>query len=308
MSIWDTTGKDKYYEHYRASPNADDLRKWVDEAYGKLSQFLDSNWVNNLQNEDFYSRLWELEVAEWLSLTGYKLIPSNGSGFDFCVELPDGTKIWIEVVYSQPDDELREIEKQALDSDGKQAYDVPREQMALRYSSSLFHKSNKIKEKYLDGVDKNDRVLIAVSSYAPDAGMWKDRGIFELAILPINFQLVHFSTNGQPLDPDVVRPTHELKRDMEKATGAVVKKEFLYPGDEFPHIDGVMFSEASNLQQLLGSWSSTFGKETNTPHIYQNYSGKKIPEDFTKFFYSHKWRENPPMMTLDTVDPTIELM
>jgi len=308
MSIWDTTGKDKYYEHYRASSNAEDLRKWVDEAYGRLSQFLDSDWVNNLQNEDFYSRLWELEVVEWLSLTGYKLIPSNGSGFDFCVELTDGTKVWIEAVYSQPDDELRKIEKQALDSEGKQAYDVPREQMALRYSSSLFHKSNKIKDKYLDGVGKNDRVLIAVSSYAPDAGMWKDRGIFELAILPINFQLIHFSTNGEPLDPDVVRPTHELKRDMEKATGAVVKKEFLYPGDEFPHIDGVMFSEASNLQQLLGSWSSTFGKETNTPHIYQNYSGKEIPEDFTKFFYYHKWRENPPMMSLDTVDPTIELM
>lgn len=305
MSIWDTSGKDKYYEHYRTSSHAD-LRKWVDEAYVKVAQYLDKGWVDNLRSAEFYSRLWELELAEWFMLTGLKMIPTNGVGFDFCIELEDDSKVWIEAVYSYPDEELKEIEKKALASNG--ASDVPREQVALRYSSSLFHKANKIKEKYLDSVGDNDRVLVAVSSFGPDAGMWKTRDIFELAILPINFQLVHISTNGKPLDQSLPRPSHQLKTEMAKATGTLVKKEFLYPGTEFPHVDGVMFSEASNLQSLLGVSASWFGQDTNTPHIYQNYSGKEIPEGFTKFFYYHKWRENPPMMSLDTIDPEIALM
>lgn len=307
MSIWDTAGKHPYYEHYRTSEH-EDLRKWVDSAYSKLAPYLDKDWVDNLRNEDFYSRLWELELAEWLSLTGLTLIPTNGKGFDFCVELQDHSKIWIEAAYSHPDDELREIEKRALASDGKREYDTPREQVALRYSSSLFQKANKINEKYGESIGENDRVLIAVSSFGPDAGMWKGRDIFQLAILPINHQVVHFSTDGKPLDPDIPRPTHEIKNDMEKATGAIVKKEFLYPGDEFPFIDGVIFSEASNLQVLLGSWSSTFGQDTNTPHVYQNYSGKEIPTEFTKYFFYHSWSENGQFMKLDTTDPEIELI
>jgi len=69
MSIWDTPGRDKYYEHCRNSSHSD-LRKWVDEAYVKVAPYLDNGWVDNLRNGDFYSRLWELELAEWFILTG----------------------------------------------------------------------------------------------------------------------------------------------------------------------------------------------------------------------------------------------
>lgn len=302
-SIWSESGKDKYYEHYRTSEHSADLRKWVDEAYPKVEQYLDKDWVDNLRNSDFYGRLWELEIAEWLLLTGLTMIPTNGVGFDFCVELADGSKIWIEAAYSYPDEELRKIEQEALASNGA-VRNTPREQVALRFSSSLFQKANKIKEKYMGSVGDTDRTLIAVSSFGPDAGMWKTRDIFELAILPINNQVVHFSKDGSPLDPNAPLPSHEIKSEMTKATGALVKKEFLYPGTEFPHIDGVMFSEASNLQKLLGTFSSSFNQDTNTPHIYQNYSGKEIPGEFTKYFYYHKWSENPPMMTLNMVDPS----
>jgi len=302
MSIWNIQGKDKYYEHYRTSEHSIDLRKWVDEAYLKSAQYLDKDWVGNLRNADFYGRLWELEVAEWLLLTGLKMMPTNGVSFDFCVEVEDKSKVWIEAAYSYPDEELRDIEMEALDSNGA-VHDTPREQVALRFSSSLFNKANKIKQKYLQSVGDNNYVIIAVSSFGPDAGMWKSRDVFELAILPINHQLVHFSRDGSPLDPKIPLPSHEVKSEMTKATGVLVKKEFLYPGTEFPHIDAAMFSEASNLQQLLGAFSPSFGQDTNTPHIYQNYSGKEIPEEFTRYFYYHKWRENPPMISLDTIDP-----
>ncbi len=302
MSVWDKSGTDKNYEFRRNSEHSEELRKWVDDAYTKLAQYLDKDWIVNFRNNDFWGRLWELEIAEWLMLTGLSMIPTNGIGFDFCVELTSGSKVWIEAAYSNPDEELREIEKEALESNGA-VRNTPREQVALRYSSSLFHKANKIKEKYLKNVGKNDFTIIAVSSFAPDVGMWKTRDIFELAVLPINNQVVHFTRDGKPLDPSTPLPTHEIKSEMTKASGALVKKEFLYPGEEFKHIDAVMFSEASNLQGLLGVSSNSFNQSTNTPHIYQNYSGKEIPEEFTKYFYYHKWRDNPPMMSLDMVDP-----
>lgn len=303
MSVWDVKGKDEYYEHYRTC-SRQDLRDWVDEVYQRVSMFLDDGWVVGLRTEGFYSRIWELELADKLLSTGLEMVPTNGVGFDFCLKLSGGESLWIEAVYSYPDEELKEIERRALTSGG-QAYDVPREQVALRFSSSLFHKAGKIKEKYLKSVGDSDYVLIAVSSFGPDIGMWKDRDIFELAILPINFQLIHFSVNGEPLDPAIPRSSHQLKTNMAKASGALVKKEFVYPGTEFPYIDGVMFSEASDLQQLFGTSSSSFGDDTAKPHIYQNYSGKEVPQEFTKYFYHHKWSTNPPYMTLQTMDPEL---
>jgi len=306
MSIWEEKGNNEYYEHYRASKHSKDLRKWVNEAYSAVSQFLDKDWLDNMRNSDFYSRLWELEIAEWLMLTGLKITPTNGSGFDFCIELSDGSKVWIEAVYSYPDEALRKIQEEALASNGV-VHDTPREQVALRFSSSIFHKANKVKNKYQKYIGAKDHVMIAVSSFGPDTGMWKTRDIFQLAILPINNQLVHFSRDGSPLDSNAPLPSHEMKNEMQKATGALVRKEFLYPGTEFPHVDAVMFSEASNLQQLLGVFSTSFNEDTNRPHIYQNYSGKRMPEEFTQFFFYHEWKENPPMMTLEMLDPKIKI-
>lgn len=75
------------------------------------------------------------------------------------------------------------------------------------------------------------------------------------------------------------------------------------PGEDFPYINGILFSEASNLQQLLGSWSSTFNQSTNTPHIFQSYKSKDLPEAFTQIFYYHKFRDNDQMVTLDMREP-----
>ena len=100
---------------------------------------------------------------------------------------------------------------------------------------------------------------------------------------------MHFSTDGQPLDPDVQRPTHTVKREMSKKTGKAVRKEFLYPGEHFPYISGVLFSEASNLQQLLGAGSPRFDKSTDTPHIFMRYKNADLPDAFKKYFYYRKF-------------------
>lgn len=303
-SIWDTPGKDATYEHYRTSQNATDLRKWVDDAYTSqgLSQYLDSKYLHALRNEDFYGRLWELELAEWFNNTGLKLIPTGNKGFDFCIELSDGRKVWIEAVLSRPDAELNEIGKRALASNGA-LYDTPVNQTALRYTTNLAAKADKIHQKYLSGIGKDDIVLIAISGFTPAAAVPTSRDVFERSIMPVGSPVVHFSRNGEPLDLNVDRPTHELQPEITKNSGALVNTEFVYPGTEYPFIDGVMFSECSNLQQLLGTFSSSFSDDTNTPHVYQNYSGKNIPEKFRDTFYYHEWVQGLTMNKLEMRDP-----
>lgn len=304
-TIWDTPGKDKYYNHYRnsRSDSSAALHKWVDEAYfdNGLAQYLDKDFIKTLRDEHFYARLWELELAEWLVKTGLKLVPTNGKGPDFCIELGNGSKIWIEAVLSQADEELEQIQRDAFASTSH-AHDTPRDQTALRYSSSLVYKADKIKTKYATIIGKDDYTLIAVSAYAPGA-MRSDIDLFMLAVLPIEYQVVHFSTDGKPL-PDIPRPTHTVKREHAKKSGAMVKKEFLYPGEDFPHINGILFSEASNLQQLLGAYSSSFDTTTNTPHLFQSYKSKDLPKEFTDTFYFHKFKDNENMVSLEQISPS----
>lgn len=305
-TAWASEGSCKYYEHHRVSKSESSrmLREWVDEAYytNRLKEYLDKNFLKELRDNDFYARLWELEVAEWLEKTGLKMIPTNGKGFDFCLELPDGKKIWVEAVLATEDDELKEIQRKALETEG--VFNTPREQFALRYSSVLFSKATKINKKYMELVGEDDYVLIAVSGY--QMSMWgSSRDLFMLGILPIDFQVVHISTDGKPLDQSVPRPTHTMKQAYQKKTGASVKKEFLYPGNSFPFIDGVMFSEASNLQQLLGTGSAAFSKETNCPHVFENYAGKSLPDDFTKYFYHHSFTDKDNMVSLEMKEPTV---
>lgn len=307
-SIWLESGKDKDYEARRISTRSAQLRKWVDDAYyaNGLANFLDKNFVSDFRNGGFYARLWELELAEWFMLLGLTMIPTKGKGPDFCIELDNGRKLWVEAVITKADEELEENWRQMFTSKGI-AYNTPRQKTALRYSSSLTAKAKIIKEKYLSEiVGKDDYVLIAVSAFPPGA-MRSDIDLFMLSVLPIEHQIIYFPTNGKPLDESIIRQTHTVNREYTKKNGSSVPKDFLYPGDECPFIDGVLFSEASNLQQLLGTYSSGFDKSTNRPHIFANYSGKKLPRSFTDGFYYHEFSDNGEMSSLEMHEPLIPI-
>lgn len=301
-SIWNNDGKDKSYEFYKGSDRSEDLRAWVDKALFKdgLIDLLDKNYCDQFRNEDFYGRLWELEILEWLSLAKLELEPTHGKGPDFCVKLSDGKQIWIEAVLARPDEALISISKNSISKTDPKSCKVPNEAIALRYSSSLVAKADKIRKNY--SIPLTDYVIIAVSAF-PYREMWPDLSLFMPAILPIEFQLVYFSRDGSPLDETIPRQTHSVKREYEKETGALVKKEFLYPGDHFPFIDGVIFSEASNLQQLLSTSSSAFDDSTNSPHLFPNYSGKPLPEEFSKHFYYHKFGGDSSLVSLELIRP-----
>lgn len=314
-SVWTATGKDKNFRHYRTGDHWKGLRKWVDDAYygNNLKDLLDNNFVDQLQNHDFFARLWELELAEWLDLTGLKLMPTNGKGPDFCIELPDGRKVWIEAVLATPNEAMDKKWRERIGKPGElvQAYDFPKDENALRYASSLYTKAVKIKDKYVDNgmIGTDDFVLIAVSAF-PLGALHSDIEHFMRAALPMGDPVVHFSRDGSPLDPNIVRATHTDKPEYVKENGAQVLKQFLYPGTYFPYVDGVLFSEASNLQGLLGAWSSRFNDATNVPHVFPNHASQKaLPADFTDNFYIHEFvKDNSTFMSLNTIDPKKKLM
>ncbi len=315
QSIWTAQGTDKNFQHYRTGDEWKDLRKWVDDAYygRNLQTVLDNNFVEQVQNHDFFARLWELELAEWLYLTGLKLIPTRGKGPDFCVELPDDRKVWIEAVLATADEAMDKKwrEHMGKPSELAQVYDFPKDENALRYASSLYTKAVKIKDKYVDKgmISADDFMLIAVSAFPPSA-LHSDMEHFMRAALPMGDPVVHFSRDGSPLDPNATRATHTDKPEYVKGNGAHVLKQFLYPGTYFPYIDGVLFSEASNLQGLLGAWSSRFDNTTNIPHIFPNHASQKsLPAEFTDNFYVHKFVENDQaMIGLKMIDPKKKLM
>jgi|GEM_PF-4808567 len=75
-TIWNVIGTDKNYEYHRKSLRSIELRQWVDEAFYKknLKDILDSDFLDQLRKNDFFARLWELELAEWLDLTNMKSV------------------------------------------------------------------------------------------------------------------------------------------------------------------------------------------------------------------------------------------
>lgn len=309
-SIWTEAGTDDAYEWYRTHERFADLRAWMDKASYEegLLHYLDGNFLDQLRNHDFFARLWELELAEWLWLTRLELIPTDGSGPDFCV-MVDDKKVWIEAALVTPGDELTKIHESMLKSEGLSDY--PKDQMTLRYSSSLYTKATKIKSNYIDRgvVSSEDIILIAISGFPPTGALSPDIEHFQRAVIPMGDPVIHFRTDGGALDPKIPRSTHTSMPTQEKSNGTTVLKQFLYPGDNFPFIDGVMFTEASNLQGLLGVSSSRFDESTNVPHIFPNFASlKAIPTELSDNFYLHKFTENPSLISVETIDPVKKLM
>jgi|GEM_PF-3605132 len=307
-SVWSAEGTNKDYEHYRTSPRRKDLHQWVDDIYSieGVKVLLDKDFIDRLRNDNFFARLWELELAKWLYRSGVTLVPTNGHGPDFCLQLSRGQKVWIEAVLAGPNDELSREWRANIAKSGEPIvmHDFPKGDNALRYASALYTKAIKIK-KYIDKgiVGANDIVMIAISGFAPGA-LHPEMEHFLRAILPMGDQLVHFSTDGKPLDRTVPRATHTDQLAYVNKNGSDVLKQFLYPGTHFPYIDGAIFSEASGLQLLLGTWSAHFDDFTSVPHVFPNYaSNKALPSELTDYFYTHEFVANGHLISVVPHDP-----
>lgn len=288
LSIWDLTGKNDYYEWIRTTEGLDTFRSWFDDQYYDkgLKSYLDPRFLDEFRNNEPYSRIWELELARQLIASGLTLDPTQGRGPDFRITLGDGVTVWVEAVLATPDDDLRRFYKAVL---GKGMFDFPKEKFTLRYTSVLRKKANKYKEYVKNGlVSENDIKIIAVSGFG--YGMEMSSGIehFLRAIAPIGDPVIHITRDGSPVPKDTPLSSHSNISEYLNKNGSPVPKKFLFPGDEFKHIDGVIFSEISNVQEMLGKHSA-YDDSTAKLHLFPNFSAQNtLPPALCDAMYHHK--------------------
>ncbi len=288
ISIWDLTGKNNYYEWMRTTEGLDTFRSWFDDQYYDkgLKSYLDPRFLDEFRNNEPYSRIWELELARQLIASGLTLDPTQGRGPDFRITLGDGATVWIEAVLATPDDDLRRFYKAVL---GKGVFDFPKEKFTLRYTSVLRKKAYKYEEYIKNGiVGEKDIKIIAVSGFGYGLEMSSDIEHLLRAIAPVGDPVIHLTRDGSPLLKDKPLSSHNNISEYVNKNGASVPKKFLFPGDEFRHIDGVIFSEISEVQEMLGKHSA-YDDSTAKLHLFPNFSAQNtLPPALCDAMYYHK--------------------
>ena len=136
-SVWEESGKSKEYQHVHAIPQRAEFRAWLDDGYYArgLSKYLDKNFLDELRNNDFYARVWELALCRKLFDAGLSLIPTNSVGPDFCIEIGPGRLLWIEAVHAAPTKAMaRDWLNYISSGGGMREYGTEIDDAALRYS------------------------------------------------------------------------------------------------------------------------------------------------------------------------------
>lgn len=309
FDFWSIAGKNSDYEYVRQNPSRVRLRSWIIDKLSdpKLVRLLDSHFVTAMRNGDFYPRMWELELASRLLMSGLSLRDTGDAGFDFSINLNGDRTVWIEAVYTRADLEMKTamMEKLRRDLDKVPVTEfepLNDHEYALRFAGNLWEKAKEIREKKINLVKADDLVIIAIAGhYSID--FRNTREVFRKAVYPIDHELFRFTRVGEKLESVPNQPTHEYSPVMYKKSGSAVPKTFLYKGEENSHIDGVIFSEYSELQDLLGTMSSEFDETTAHLHLFPNFSGKEIPDEFGEYLYWHKFVPHEETIKVELQSP-----
>ena len=284
--IWCADGEDELYQSIRNDVCYQDLKDAIARAYDEVKEFLDSDFLREFSTH-FLDRYFELCLAKELN-TKFQLLPKpKGIDLDFYVQLQNKQKVWIEATRAQ-------VNKSALKAESREEVnnmtsDIEIDAMhpqasVLRFTNSLSKKVEQV-GKYRDKIDKNDYILIAVLGYREaDISTNSDFSLpaFLRAVYPLGEQqvtdLLHQSkqNHGYELTSPIER--YITKRGHKGP--APIPKNIIYPGDNYPLLDGVIFIEATNVQQLWGC----FKINDKYPNLFLRYNNRTIPDKLTQHF------------------------
>jgi hypothetical protein len=160
-------------------------RLWAD--YVKLDVADLGHFVSQLTNdneEQFWQRLWELQLGSHLLRLGYNTkSPKHGPDFRFEV---DGLSIWVEAVSPAP----RDIPTEwfSFPSDAGTSYDTPNKEMLLRWTAAFRQKTEKLQDYALKGITAaGDACVIAVNG-SQISGFFSDA--YGISLLPWAVEVV----------------------------------------------------------------------------------------------------------------------
>jgi hypothetical protein len=199
-------------------------RLWAD--YVKLDVADLGHFVSQLTNdneEQFWQRLWELQLGSHLLRLGYNTkSPKHGPDFRFEV---DGLSIWVEAVSPAP----RDIPTEwfSFPSDAGTSYDTPNKEMLLRWTAAFRQKTEKLQDYALKGITAaGDACVIAVNG-SQISGFFSDA--YGISLLPWAVEVVFpvgaiqaVFTYGR----DDVTMEREVRHEIANVNGSPVS---LYP-------------------------------------------------------------------------------
>lgn len=151
-------------------------REWYEGNWSKVQKYLDNNFLDRFKLEaEHHARAWEFHLAAVLFEKGLLLQEKTWKyGPDFCINLSDGKKLWIEAIACDlgtvdPVEPYPDMKPGAIYSFGGNIEDIHRPR-ALRITSAIDTKLKKFR-KYLgdsqkSGVQFGDCLLIAVNGSA----------------------------------------------------------------------------------------------------------------------------------------------
>ncbi len=251
-------------------------RKWYEKNWPNVCNYLDKNFLKAFQAEDSHSkRAWEFYLATILVNKGFRLLnKTQDDGPDFCIEAPNGKKVWIEAIACS-DGDVR-VKPYSL---GANQYDIEEMQhnRVLRITSAFYKKFKKFCldiENVKIGIRDNDCLVIAISG-ADIQQYSDDQALFERAMFARGLESYTKIPNQRGLQRGYLS-ARPVKRTTKDNLVEEIKTEPMVMND-FSKISAVLYSGYS-----IGhsSWS---GIGNEFLFAYHENPLNPIPENFFNF-------------------------
>lgn len=233
-----------------------DLKKRVNKF--KSTGLGDSNFEEQLygdRREDFFSRLWELRLAEKLQESGLD-IRSSPSGPDFTTSIQNRT-IWFEAISPTPSGFQDDIDYDTSKAYSIRCNEVPHKKILLRITSAIKDKMEKYEKYIAKGiVGTHDINIIAVDT--TQLGL---HGYIGISQNPSILEAVY------PIGPFFVSINKDNMRITDRGTSyrSEIEKESQSKTIQIP-TDSFLSNNYKNISAVIGAWSSFKGSACTIVH------------------------------------------
>ena len=238
-----------------------EARRFCEQLWQNFYPYADNHFLIEIQR-DFYSRFWEMYLACSLMEMGAKIFcPKPGP--DIGIDTNNGT-IWFEAVApgaGAPNSKDRvKIHKDFED------YNVPEEQIILRYRNAIYEKYNTKYFEYIEKgiVKKDDPYVIAINGCKiPSSRTDINPPRIVRSILPIGFPQVTFDKKSNI----ITNQTYQYRDRVTKNSGSDVSTKIFF-NDFYNNLSAILFSnvDPTNRSKLFGQdYILTHNHRANNP-------------------------------------------
>jgi hypothetical protein len=265
------------------------IREWYEEQWSFVRDYLDKDFKDRLKIKgEWLGRAWEFHLAAVFKKYDLPLKKKGwSSGPDFCIEMPDGKKIWIEAIACtqgtvdavEPMPEM--VSGVIYDFSGDiEQINRPR---ALRVTAAIRNKLEKYRGYATKLISPNDCIIIAINGEAIQHHA-DPESLFRYAVF------------GQGPDMLIHRRVGKIEGGYYKPVPTIVKnaqagqkevQTHCMVMEEFANISAVIYSGTSAWNNMLN------GREIGDDFLFGYHSNPLMPVPSGLFKFGTDIRKNP---------------